>query len=305
MPRNYRVHGLAVRSDIDLPELAVEGDSVLPDLRIEKRTVPWRNSETWRRTSEGFFVSADQTIYLEVDRVARFSISSGTTVLVEPHVSSTEEQVRLFLLGSALGAVLHQRWRVPLHASSVSRGGEAVAFAAESGTGKSTLAAALASRGYQLLGDDVAAVEIGDGGGPILFPGIQRIRLTEESLAAIPDLSEDSRWKSIDDDKIALKVGVRRVRKAARLRRIYFLERAPGRAASIEAIGRLEVFDALRRNIYRRSLIGGLKREADFLPWATRVLSEVECYLFHLSESLTELCELVTLLERHMESFEA
>lgn len=64
-------------------------------------------------------------------------------------------------LGAAL--VRQLRGETSLHASTVSKGGRAVAFLGRSGAGKSTLAAhACGARGFELLADDVVAVHLHD-----------------------------------------------------------------------------------------------------------------------------------------------
>ena len=91
--------------------------------------------------------------------------------------------VRLFLLGSVWGALALQRGLLPLHASAVGRGRTVHAFTGPPGAGKSTLAAALAARGYPLFTDDM------------LDPGPRFVRDAGEVLPrqsgpeAVPDAS--------------------------------------------------------------------------------------------------------------------
>jgi len=67
--------------------------------------------------------------------------------------------VRLYLLGSAWGALCYQRDLLVLHASAVRVDGRAVAFCGRPGMGKSTLAAWLAESGHALVSDDLARFE--------------------------------------------------------------------------------------------------------------------------------------------------
>ncbi|MEG8053162.1 hypothetical protein QP185_07710 [Sphingomonas aerolata] len=53
-----------------------------------------------------------------------------------------------YLLGTALGALLHQRALLPLHCNAIVHDGKAFLFCGDSGAGKSTLAAVFEARGY-------------------------------------------------------------------------------------------------------------------------------------------------------------
>ncbi|NEX18412.1 MAG: hypothetical protein C1943_17865 [Halochromatium sp.] len=87
--------------------------------------------------------------------VARYRVQDGREILVDPLPDADPGDVRLWLLGTALGALLHQRGLLPLHVSALALSGGAYAFCGDSGAGKSTLAAALHRRGLALLTDDV------------------------------------------------------------------------------------------------------------------------------------------------------
>jgi len=93
--------------------------------------------------------------------------------------------VRLFLLGSAIGALMHQRGLLVLHGSTVKVGDECVVFLGSSGVGKSTLATQLRHRGYACLGDDVCAISIGEDGVPYAAPAYPPASLSP-SVPPIP-----------------------------------------------------------------------------------------------------------------------
>lgn len=159
----YHAFGLDIRSEIQLPELSVSfaspGQSVgVIDVRYGH--VP-ENLEN-PKASGVLFQAADGVFLLKMDSIARYMASNGKEIIVEPLPGSGEKDIRLFLLGSVFGALLHQRGALALHSSGIvtSHGDEkkAVLFAGNSGIGKSTLAAALQQRGYPLLGDDKIAV---------------------------------------------------------------------------------------------------------------------------------------------------
>lgn len=70
-----------------------------------------------------------------------------------------EEEAALLVVGGISAFMLSVRGRPPLHASAVGKSARALAFMGESGAGKSTLAALFCLSGWQLLADDLLALD--------------------------------------------------------------------------------------------------------------------------------------------------
>lgn len=152
MTYRYRAFGLAVEADFPIPELTLDHIGGAPDLHVGTATLP--------RRGDSYQVEVDgpvTTIWVP-DANAVFQMVEGRRLAVNAPGAEIGRNVRLYLLGSALGAILHQRGLLPLHACVLDFGGKAVAFLGHSGAGKSTLAAWLAERGGRLLSDDVCVV---------------------------------------------------------------------------------------------------------------------------------------------------
>ena len=66
-------------------------------------------------------------------------------------------------MGMNLQMALGQKQYLLLHAASVEKGGRALILTGESGAGKSTLAAMLGERGWRLMGDEFALLDLEDG----------------------------------------------------------------------------------------------------------------------------------------------
>ena len=66
-------------------------------------------------------------------------------------------------MGMNLQMALGQKRYLLLHASSVEKDGRALIMTGESGAGKSTLAALLGERGWRLMGDEFALLDLDDG----------------------------------------------------------------------------------------------------------------------------------------------
>ncbi len=118
---------------------------------------------------------------LRIPNVAHYTMIGGREIVVAPVAGASDRDVRLFLLGSALGVLAYQRGLLPLHANAVVIDGRAHAFCGVSGAGKSTLAAYFADRGYPVLCDDVCAISLDADGRPLAWPGLPRLKLWQEA----------------------------------------------------------------------------------------------------------------------------
>jgi hypothetical protein len=114
-------------------------------------------------TQNGFSSFDRHEAVLHLDRVGRISTIRGREIIITPGASINWEMARFLLAGIMIGAALHQRQYLVLHASVVEISGKAVAFVASSGHGKSTMGGALYAQGHRLLTDDLAALDLSSG----------------------------------------------------------------------------------------------------------------------------------------------
>jgi len=173
---DYQVFGLRIQSEIPLPELFPADWEGPPDVTIRHGIVPLSG------LSSGIEAQGAALI-LSVPDVGRFRIEAGREIIADPDPGTPERNFRLFLLGSAFGALLHQRGLLPLHANAIEIDGRAVAFLGESGAGKSTLAAWFLDHGHRVVADDVTVVGF-EAGQAIAVPGLPRLRLWSDALRA-------------------------------------------------------------------------------------------------------------------------
>lgn len=110
-----------------------------------------------------------------------FEIDSQGSHISATWTYSLLEEVAGLLLGPALGCTLRLRGTVCLHACVVGIGQRAIAIVGEKGAGKSTTAAALATRKHSILSDDIAVLN-SDGQHFLVQPGYPRLRLWPEAI---------------------------------------------------------------------------------------------------------------------------
>lgn len=241
--RIYSCFDFRLRSAIPLGELipaeAEDDPRAIVDVRLG--TVP----EALAGAGEphyGLQVAGEDAL-LTVANTARYLVRAGREIVVDPAPGGSERNVRLFLLGSALGILCHQRGLLPLHANAIVAGDGAVAFAGPSGAGKSTLAAHFQRSGYEVLCDDVCMISFDEAGRPLAWPGLPRLKLWGDAIEAFGHdrRALDQAIEGMDKYHVPLTAKV--TARPIPFRRLYVLTRAEGDAAG--AVARLRGRDAM------------------------------------------------------------
>ncbi|MBX6763115.1 MAG: hypothetical protein K6T51_08250 [Rubrobacteraceae bacterium] len=132
----------------------------------------------------GYCRDGKERAHLFWPHVGSFSCVEGREILADPVPEVEDNLFRTFLTGPVLAVLLQQRGLFVMHASSVATREGVVAFMGNKGWGKSTMAAALHARGYDLVADDVTAVKVEDGEVNVL-PAFPQIKLWPESAFAL------------------------------------------------------------------------------------------------------------------------
>jgi hypothetical protein len=131
------------------------------------------------------FYRTDTGYLLRFTGLADFEVSADArTVSCHPVPEASVETVRHLYLNQVLPLCLSKLGRLVFHGSAVEVEGGAVAFVAESGRGKSTLAASFSANGFRFLTDDGLVVDE-DGEEFLVEPSDPSLRLWTDSQDAI------------------------------------------------------------------------------------------------------------------------
>ena len=252
----YRAFGLRIDSDIPFPELKApagpDGDADVAVVRVEDERAGSGRTDggdrRWVRAGEGI-------VEFSIPQTAAFRIVDGRRIEVRAERGADEDKIRLYVLGTCMGAVLLQRRILPLHGSVVTRNGRAYAIVGKSGAGKSTLSAALLELGFRLVTDDVAAVVFDKRGTPLVMPAYPQQKLWQDSLDRLQISGSGLKPLVEREKKFAVPADRAFWPEPVPLVHIYELVHSDGRTPSIEPINRLERCYTLYRHTFRRSLI--------------------------------------------------
>ena len=294
--RTYRLFGLTVRSEIPLPELVPGGEEAEADVVIRLGTLPPIEGET-----QGGFTATGAGGVLNVAQAGRYLIRDGREILVEPDPAGSERQLRLFLLGSAFGAILHQRGLLPLHSNAMEIGGSAIAFMGASGAGKSTMAAWFHDRGHHVLADDVCVVTRRSDGTPLAHPGIPRLRLWRDALEASGRDPQDHEHAFDDADKYNVRTRISESRPPLPLGAIYLLDRpeSGARQLAITRLQGLDAVEALVANTYRGSYVAKMGATQRHLLQCLELTRQVPVFRTERIWGTDAFAEQARLLEEH------
>lgn len=263
---HYSCYGLVLGSEIPLPDLGSPLAAGEPDvvIRYGELSAPppevmlplglWRDGEVCG---------------IEVPDVGRYEARGGTEIVVDPLPDADPKAVRLFLLGSAMGATMMLRGCLVLHGNAFRMGDACAVVLGHSGSGKSTLAAEFHRRGHDVLSDDVVPVDAAG----LALPGYPRIKLWDDALDRLGRSAEG--LERIHDDHAKFQVPLERGRlEPLPLRWVYVLERHVGDDLRVEEAGGAVTFELLHEHTYRNELVHGLAAVATHLQQCARLAGQ-------------------------------
>ncbi len=275
----FRAYQLSFASSIQIPEMiSIAGGprpKPGPDVVIAEGDFPDHLPDALA-SSEVHEVNA-QALLLRVGGVGRYLVRGGREILIDPDPSATAHDVRVYLLGTCLGVLLHQRGLLILHASGVVTDRGALAFAGASGAGKSTLLAELLRRGNKMIVDDVCAIRFDEESNPIVVPAYPRTRLWADAAARFDvDTTNLPRTRS-SWDKFERQVADQFWEHEAALTHVFHLaDPHDGDEFLLERLSPFDAFTTLVEHTYRGILLDGLDLRASHFELASRAASSVK-----------------------------
>lgn len=269
---HYLMSGLVVEADTPLPGLAPLAPGHRPvDVTIAAGPVPDGLDDASHRGVNWDF--ADGAFLLRVPNLVRVLVRDGTRIVYALARPDAVDGL-VFVVATGFGTLLHQRGELVLHASAVERYGRAVAFAAPSGIGKSTLATVLCQRDCRFLADDICLV----GADGQLQPDGRQLKLWLEALRGLDMVAAAGAPVRSSFEKYFV-APAQTAAGPAPLDRLYLLADAKQPSdLGIVPLGPLEAVAALRSLVYRPRMVAMMEREIAHFQQVGRLLNRVPVF---------------------------
>jgi hypothetical protein len=285
---SYLSYGLVISSELALPELISAEGAADVIIRFGEVEIPRSQGLV-----NGLLRAGEDEACLSFGGIGSFLVRQGHEIIVDPAPGEDERWVRNAVMGPVMGTLLYQRRWLTLHASSISLGGKAVAFMADRGWGKSTMAAAMVARGHDLVADDVTAVK-SDGNELVVTPGHPLLKLWPDAAASVnedpgklPEIAPGSYKRN-------LRASRRFTSDSLPLGCIYVLD--GGDILEIEPLRPQEALTELIRSTYGRDLLQAV-RPGSHLQQCADVVNSVPIRRLRRPYSLEALSDVVRLIE--------
>jgi hypothetical protein len=297
MNKNYHIFGLKIRSSISLPASIIPDFSpdAPPDVIIEYGDTPEhlshpQSKSTNHEASPGEFL-------LSLPWLGRFYIQEGRRITITRHPEASEEWILVYLMGSVIGALLHQRNYLVLHAGAIRTNDFSAIFLGPSGIGKSTLAAGFHQREYPFLADDVCAVSLINGK-PFVIPGFLQLKLWDDALRKLgkdKDQFKSVLWKK-DLEKYFMPVEQAEEHPVP-LKTVFELKAQNADHPAITMLTGAAKIDSFIKNTYRLGFLHGLGGKAEHFRHCAAVAAQTNVYQVERPQNSFLLDELMDMME--------
>lgn len=192
----YRVYGLNIQSKILCTELIElnESERAFIDVYVELGQVSMEIQEQIESGTYSHFDSLN--MWFHIPMVATYWVTDGNRIVIEEEPEAHLDEIKQFLLGSCLGMIMLQQDTIAIHGGSVVMNNQGLLITGDRGAGKSTLTSALRLKGYQLVADDVSALDVSQ---LLIQPAYPQQKVCEDMMDQLG--YDKSKYKSINIDQ--------------------------------------------------------------------------------------------------------
>jgi len=273
---------------IDLPELLLSNEE--PNVTIcfgsvpDEITLPLYESESIQFNSNELLLKIkDVTLY----------VANGNCITIDKNSLASIERIKLFVLGTGMGTLLHQRGFLPIHGSAVLSSKGSVIITGDSGAGKSTTAWSLSTEGYKVMSDDICAIDLINGK-PMLISAYPQLRLWENAAEGI-DITRKNEMAA-EPGKFFISAMDIFYKLSAEISFIFVLKKHAGSNLIMSKVKGLDKFKHLSENTYRPFMVKGIPVIKNHFKLASLLGASTEIYVIERPEKVETMNEIKELI---------
>jgi hypothetical protein len=256
-----------------------------------------------RDLSTSFSKVLETGYFLNIASVARYLVTNGKTILVEPYENADIYNIRLFLLSNAMAALLLQRNKILLHASSIIHKDKLLLFLGESGAGKSSLAAEMSKRGYTIFTDDVCVLNpVSEEEEVTAVSSYPMLKLWDDTITALNDEKFDTTFKlRPQNEKYGYFFHADFTRQAIPIKKMFILDntRSSAQYESRKITG-VEAFEWLGKNTYRRQFIKDPNLQKIHFESLSKLIQQTDIYILGRSKKQGNIQSFTDFVEKQL-----
>lgn len=288
----YTCFGLNIKSQIYFPELKSTQNNYDVIIRFdEEKNFP---NASYKKNSNIVKYSSNDISFI-FDNKPLFRVKKGKQIIVNSNIYISDVLLRSLILGQGMGILLHQMGYLVLHGSAVNMGNNAIAFIGSSGEGKSTIVAALSTKGYPVITDDILVVDFDKNNNPVLLSSFPRIKLWEDVLNLLK--KKKNLYPKIDPQfkKYSYILDKKFCEQTLPLKNIYVLGR--DKKNIVIPIKSQEALIELIKNSYLIFLFDEYEKEQNLIQCG-KIVTNISLKHLKRSQSLESIGELVRIVEK-------
>ncbi|MEE4196499.1 MAG: hypothetical protein V2I54_02545 [Bacteroidales bacterium] len=267
---HYKAFGLHFISDFEIPELLASAEK--PDVEVRIGKTPGQLNRIIQKGVR--YQAGKDEFLLETDGIARFYVKNGKEIVVEPFKSRVDREVRLFLLGSAFGALFIQRGLLPIHGSAIRFGPAVSVFTGLSGVGKSSIAAWFVRQGYQILADDISVINAS----LQVEPGFPNMKIWKDVLGKLGIAADTLSAIRPDIQKYKYTIDENFCTEPLPVNNIFIIQPKNTPGFEYEELTGVEKFNALKNSTFRYRFVEGLQKQQEHFRGISQLLKQVKVY---------------------------
>jgi ABC-type cobalamin/Fe3+-siderophores transport system ATPase subunit len=294
---HFRLYGLNIDSEVELPA-PTRQNSAPSDIHISfAPDMPTRLEKSLQVMI--YQIDVDHNVLMEAE-FGWLLIRQGKEMFLKLRSPESLKLATQYILGSAMSVILYQRQTLVLHASAVSKNGEATLIVGKSGFGKSTTAALLQTKGYRLLSDDLSVIHFKnrqawvESATPVQKIGLDVLKEMDVTPLDSQLTAADGRLKYFRSAKAFS-------HEPTIVKHIYCLRKAAIHTARIKDESTLFKFHHLYRNSFRFKLIAPLAFSQKHLFLCQALYKSTDVFFLERPKSHLDLAGVLEAIERNSE----